>query len=212
MMFIATTSGAVPGHWVTNEQACRYWAAFATLTETTRTSSIEATVFTAPILPLRGIVPDTEELPEVEAGLFNVGVVVLDGAGAFAHHALLSLRYPAADQQASREPGCGVDAPAAEGPACRNPMVSDIGTGIPSARRPYARRHDRSRRPRRRSPRDIGNAARDPVGGCLQWIVRQMRIPPLAYVCQMSWMRRSCSPPRARRDCHVNQRPCRELA
>ena len=29
---------------------------------------------------------------------------------------------------------------------------------------------------RGQSPRNIGNAARDPVGGGLQWIVRQVRV------------------------------------
>ena len=37
---------------------------------------------------LRGIVLDAEELAEVEAGLVDVVLVVLDKAGALAHHAL----------------------------------------------------------------------------------------------------------------------------
>ena len=37
---------------------------------------------------LRGIVLDAEQLAEVEPGLVDVVLVVLDEAGAFAHHAL----------------------------------------------------------------------------------------------------------------------------
>ena len=47
---------------------------------------------------LRGVVLDAEELAEVEPGLVDVVVVVLDEAGALAHHALA---------QAVHEPGAG---------------------------------------------------------------------------------------------------------
>ena len=39
-MAIATTSGAVPGHWVTDD-ACRYWEAFATPADAMTMTTIE---------------------------------------------------------------------------------------------------------------------------------------------------------------------------
>ena len=40
-MSIATTSGAVPGHWLTDEDACRYCEAFATPTDATSITKVE---------------------------------------------------------------------------------------------------------------------------------------------------------------------------
>ena len=50
---ILTTVGFVPGHWVIVEDACKYSAAFAMLTDAKSTNSVETIFFMIESLPIR---------------------------------------------------------------------------------------------------------------------------------------------------------------
>ena len=48
-MSISTSLGALPGHWVTDEEACKYWPACATLTDAPRATNVMTSFFMSSI-------------------------------------------------------------------------------------------------------------------------------------------------------------------